>query len=313
MSLVKLIVESLRFHWRTNLAVGLAVVAATAVLTGALVVGDSMRGSLRHLLLDQLGNIDELLVTDRFFRAELAAELAHEPGYEEYFGAAVPAVVVQGSVENPLAGGALRAGRVNVLGIDERFWKLGSGGPQHTPGRGEIVLDAQLAREINAKAGDDVLLRIGTVSQIPPDSALGKKTETIRNRRLKVSEVIAAEGLGRFALHPSQMLPHDAFVASETLQDSLEQDGKINAIFVAGKAGTTPSVQADDALAASFHPRLIDYGLEFTDEPAGFVQVQSNRMLLDPDAVRHRAQDLRRLPAAAGIHLPGQYDRRRGA
>ncbi len=53
----------------------LAVAAASAVLTGALVVGDSMRGSLRHLVLDQLGNIDELLVTDRFFRAQLADDL----------------------------------------------------------------------------------------------------------------------------------------------------------------------------------------------------------------------------------------------
>ena len=61
--------------WRTNLAVALAVMAASAVLTGALLVGDSMRGSLRHLLLDQLGPIDEVLVTDRFFRAELADEL----------------------------------------------------------------------------------------------------------------------------------------------------------------------------------------------------------------------------------------------
>ena len=286
MSLFKLIVDSLRFHWRTNLAVMLAVAAASAVLTGALVVGDSMRGSLRHLVLDQLGAIDDLLVTDRFFRAELAEELAREPQYQEYFGAAVPAVVVQGSVENPLAGGALRAGRVTVFGVDESFWQLGSGGPQQTPGRNEIVLNAALAREIGAKAGDDVLLRIGSVSQIPPDSALGRKTETIRNRRLKVSEVIAAEGLGRLALHPSQQLPHDAFVASETLQDALEQDGKVNAIFVAGKSGVPPSVEADDALAASFHPELIDYGIEFSDEPAGFVQVQSNRMLLDPPAVR---------------------------
>jgi hypothetical protein len=67
MSLARLILGTLRYHWSTNLAVALAVMAAGAVLTGALLVGDSMRGSLRHLLLDQLGQIDEVLVTDRFF------------------------------------------------------------------------------------------------------------------------------------------------------------------------------------------------------------------------------------------------------
>ena len=42
---------------------------ATAVLTGALLVGDSVRGSLKHLALDRLGGIDYVLVTPRFFRA----------------------------------------------------------------------------------------------------------------------------------------------------------------------------------------------------------------------------------------------------
>src|SRR5206468_8718683 len=109
---------------------------------------------------------------------------------------------------------------------------LGSGGPKESPGRGEIVLNRPLAAEIGAAVGDEVLLRIGHVSQIPPDSALGRKTETVRNRRLIVSDIIAAEGLGRFGLHPSQQLPRDAFVTTETLQDALEQPKRVNAIFV---------------------------------------------------------------------------------
>jgi ABC-type antimicrobial peptide transport system permease subunit len=286
MSFRRLILASLRYHWRTNLAVALAVMAAGAVLTGALLVGDSMQGSLRHLLLDQLGQIDDVLVIDRFFRPELAAELAAAPKFQDFFFQAVPAVIVQGSIEHPRTGGALRAGKVTAIGCGPEFWSLGSGGPAHSPGKGEIVLNAPLADEIAAGVGDEVLLRIGTVSQIPPDSALGRKTETIRNRRLKVSAVIPAAGLGRFALNPSQQSPHDAFVAPETLQDALEQPGLVNAIFVAGKPGQAPSAAADDVLAAGFHPTLADYGIRIETNPLGFVQVTSNRMLLDPAAVR---------------------------
>ena len=61
MSAVRLILRSLLFHWRTNLAVACGVAVGTAVLSGALLVGDSMRGSLRHLTLDRLGRIDEAL------------------------------------------------------------------------------------------------------------------------------------------------------------------------------------------------------------------------------------------------------------
>ena len=45
---------------------------------------DSMRGSLRHLLLDQLGQIDEVLVTDRFFSTSLAEQLQSALGVGAY-------------------------------------------------------------------------------------------------------------------------------------------------------------------------------------------------------------------------------------
>ncbi len=70
MSLFHLAFRSLLYHWRSNLAVALGVMAATAVLTGALVVGDSVSGSLRHLAIDRLGDIDAALVTPHFFRTE---------------------------------------------------------------------------------------------------------------------------------------------------------------------------------------------------------------------------------------------------
>jgi hypothetical protein len=58
MRMTHLLASSLRLHGRIHLAVALGVAAATAVLTGALLVGDSVRGSLRHLALDRLGNIE---------------------------------------------------------------------------------------------------------------------------------------------------------------------------------------------------------------------------------------------------------------
>ena len=54
----------------------LGVAVGTAVVTGALLVGDSMRASLRDAALGRLGNVQHALVANRFFRAELAAELA---------------------------------------------------------------------------------------------------------------------------------------------------------------------------------------------------------------------------------------------
>ena len=58
---------------RLLVAVAVGVMAVTAVLTGAVVVGESMSGSLRDLVLDRLGRIDSVLVVPRFFREQLAA------------------------------------------------------------------------------------------------------------------------------------------------------------------------------------------------------------------------------------------------
>ena len=49
MTSFQLIRRSLVHFWRTNLAVILGVAVATAVIGGALIVGDSVRASLRQM------------------------------------------------------------------------------------------------------------------------------------------------------------------------------------------------------------------------------------------------------------------------
>ena len=90
----RFILASLRHYRRIHLAVALGVAVATAVLTGALLVGDSVRGSLRDLTLQRLGRIDAVLVAPHFFRAALAGELAEEAAFKQSFAAAEPAILV---------------------------------------------------------------------------------------------------------------------------------------------------------------------------------------------------------------------------
>jgi ABC-type lipoprotein release transport system permease subunit len=285
MNLARLILRTAAFHWRTNVAVALAVAAAAAVLTGALAVGDSMRASLAHLVLDGLGHIDEVMVGDRFVRFELAGELAAQPGFAAHFQQAEPVAFVRGTLENARPGGALRAGDVSVFGCDASFWRLGSGTPPPQPEKNEILLNEALASAIAAHVGDEVLLRIGSASQIPADSALGRKTETVRSRRLRVSEIVPDHGLGRLSLHPSQQTPRNAFVDRQMLADVIGQADKVNAIFVAGNDRAALSSEAHAELEASFHPRLIDFGIRIEPHNLGYVQCTSDRMLLEPVAV----------------------------
>ncbi len=235
MSLLQLLSAGLAHHRRLHLAVALGVAAATAVLSGALVVGDSVRDSLRHLALDRLQRIDEILAVPRFFRARLADELSDEPEFDEYFSTAAPAVLLEGTVEDPQS--QRRATRVNILGIDDRFAKLANVDADDfaPPPPGEITVNDALAAELGVKPGDDVIVRLPMAREVPADSALGRKTETITNLRLSVRRIVPATGLGRFALRPNQSVPRDAFVNVADIQRILKQPGKVNALLVGGE------------------------------------------------------------------------------
>ena len=71
----RLLLRNLVYHWRGNLAVLLGVAVGSAVLTGALLVGDSLRGSLRDRAERRLGGIDAAMVSGRFVRQQLAFSL----------------------------------------------------------------------------------------------------------------------------------------------------------------------------------------------------------------------------------------------
>ncbi len=282
MSPYRLAFRSLLFHWRSNLTVALGVMAATAVLTGAIVVGDSVRASLRGLVVEGLGDFDEVLVAPRFFRQALADELAATSQFHDHFAAAIPAVMLNGTFENSNDGQAQRESDVTVLGTVPAFWKYGAGSPKVTPSGNEIVLNQPLAERLHAKVGEEIILRLPQATDVPADSPLGRKTETTRSQRFKISAVIPAKGLGRFSIRPNQQTPLVAFTAIETLARMVDADGRTNAILVAGKPNSPSSEVDEHWLASALKPSLADYGLSLQKTEFGYFNLTTDRMLLEP-------------------------------
>src|SRR5262245_19152595 len=286
MTTVRIILASLVHHWRTSAAVALGVAAATAVLTGALVVGDSVRGSLRHLTLDRLGRIDEALVADRFFREELAAELAAQPKFHDLYASAHPAILFpSATVQGQSRGSRRLASSVTVIGCYPGFWSLGDEKhkPKKSPGYGEIVINVPLAEELSAQVGDTLVVRFGKADQIPADSPLGRRTDRVASlAELKIIEIISAESLGRFGLMPSQFAPRNAYVSLPAVQSALDVAGKVNAILIGGRNSSEPAPPtASQALAKMIRPRLTDYGLTLNHAKLTFGEGASERTIYD--------------------------------
>ena len=191
-STFKAAVSSFSHYWRMNLLLALGIAAATAVLTGALVVGDSMRSSLRELALDRLGGIDEIIVADGFFRRELASELSDTEAFKRNYDHAEPVILFPGSTveigdefADEGAPGLRRANSVAVFGISKSFWQLGADSlnPKNISGR-QVIINRALADKLNVdvnEPGSEALtLRIPKPGQLPSDSALGKKPNWLK-------------------------------------------------------------------------------------------------------------------------------------
>jgi putative ABC transport system permease protein len=307
MSMLQIILQSWRHHGRIHSAVALGVAAATAVLTGALLVGDSVRGSLRHLTLDRLGRIEHILVLDRFFRQELASELADRPELASGRGVVAPAILFpSATVEAPGARGRRLASGVLVLGGDESFWKLSEGPrPQSAPAAGEIVINSPLAAELGVQTGDTLVVRFGKADQVPADSPLGRRTDRIASlAELTIREILPAEGLGRFSLHPTQVAPRNAYVSLAAVQAALDVTGKVNTIFVGGLPAAAEQRADARPLGELLAPQLEDYGLmlkhvelkfgagEQAETVLDYYNLASDRMLLEPAAARIAATAL---------------------
>jgi putative ABC transport system permease protein len=236
MSLWRLALRSATHYWRTNVAVLLGVAAAVAVLGGALLVGDSVRGSLRDIALGRLGKTDQVLSSAQFFRADLADRIG-STGL-----AAAPLVVSTGFVTHEPSG--RRAGGVLVYGVDERFWTFNGVQPPTGP-----ALSPALAAELGAANGDVLLVRLQRPSEIPIESLFGRKEDVGRTLRLTLAEILPPQRLGDFALRPQQAELRAVFAPLGRVQRDLDVANQVNTVIIAGASDEGASTRVRGALS----------------------------------------------------------------
>ncbi|MDX1981011.1 MAG: ABC transporter permease, partial [Bryobacteraceae bacterium] len=220
------------YHWRTNLAVVAGVATAVAVLAGALLVGDSVRGSLRELVLGRLGKTDAIIAGTNFFRSALATELGAQRGVPL---SAYPLIAVEGVVVH--SQNRRVASKVAIYGVDAGFWKFHGLPAAQAPSGRTARLSPALREELAAGEGDGILIRLDKPSEIPVESLHGRKDESIKAVRVTAGSTLPPEMLGEFALRPQQGSVRAVFVALDRLQRELAQPDKANVILLATDAG----------------------------------------------------------------------------
>ena len=306
----QLVTRSLVYHWRTSLAVIAGVVAGTAVIGGALIVGDSVRGSLQQMTLDRLGGIDHVLASQRLFTEELAERLAGQEQFAPRFSQVAPALVLQATLERATSGTEAdgdstnelqRAGKVKLYAVDERFWKLFAPDTQPEIEPGQVILNRRVAQQLGAAAGETITVRVEQPSAIPRDTLLGKTQEaSVDLNPVVVTVLPEGSGPGRLDLNPNQQLPLVAFMRLDELQDALEisevrrtrrnptgRKAQVNTLFISasGQADSRGETAAEAAAALnSLLQRALtleDAGLRVvTSEKFRYLSLESEQQIL---------------------------------
>ncbi len=273
-----LIRRGLWHYRRTHAGVVAGAAVAVAVLVGAMFVGDSVSYTLRRTAKMRLGRVEMAIHTpQRFFRAALADDLNGSLGAE-----VAPVLALRGFAVR--RDGTARAGRVNVLGVDERFWRLGAAtaplSKSNSAGT-KCVLNVPLAERLSLVSGQEILLRIEKPSLLPRDVPLAGDSDSIIRVPLVIAAVAGEQDFGRFSLRANQLAPLNVFVPLDWLAEKVSLAGRANMLLVGDFPHKGDSARViDSALSKAW--TLDDAGVELREIPAvGALELRSRRVFLD--------------------------------
>ena len=259
--------NALKHFWQIHLTVALCTAVATGVLAGALIVGDSVRGSLRNITTERLGAIQHAFLADHFFQPDLLKRQNK-----------VGVILLNGTVVAPQT--QARASKVNILGVTENFFTFW--GADTAPNLNKIdgqpfnaiVINEALQNELNVQVGDTLLVNMPQAADIHPEFLLGERdaSKAIQSLRLIVTDVIPTQNAGRFGLRAHQSLPQNAYISLPVLQNALGQADRVNAVFTSEENAITA-----DELALSLE--ALDLNIKGHDN---HFDLQSQQYLLKP-------------------------------
>ncbi len=291
MTLFKWVIKSLVHYRRMHIAVALAAAVATATLTGALLVGDSVRATLKYAFDTRLGNAG-WVISDRegFLTEGLARRLKNEDID------AAPVLRLRGMVTK--GDGSVRVNRVNVLGVDKSFFKISlAGGSPAGFENGKVLINSALAYRLKIKkdSNAEVVLRFDNPSAISRNLVLAPFKDSTIAARLPVAGVVDDDHFGRFSLEANQQEPLNLFVPIGWLQKQIKRNGKANLLLINDPLQKITKDQLNRALGKEW--RLEDAGVELKTKGKNTIELKSSRVFLDrsfgiaakkiqPDALR---------------------------
>ncbi len=254
----------------------MGVAISAAVLTGALIVGDSVDFSLNRIVGNRLGEVTHVLKSgDRYF----TIDLTHKVG--EQLQVPVSSILLQEGIA-VADGGQMRVNQIQVFGVDHSFDQMAGLKRYFSLLSGDsIIISRNLANRLNLSVGEEVLLRIQKASLIPLNAPFVSDAESVVPFRAVIKNIADEEELGRFNLKVSQTSPFNVFLSLSRLQELMDFNDRVNIMLIQADESMN-SGQIHSILRENFSTR--DAGLNMVSlKDQGLIEITSDRVFIEKE------------------------------
>lgn len=275
MNISKLIIRNLKFYFREHILLILGMALSTAVLTAALIIGDSVKFSLNDIVYRRLGNTQQLLITqERFFPASFAATLADELDVPT---SSVLLLEGMASVDHSQT----RIPNVQICGIDDGFWKMGSSSfPELNDN--EVIVNSTLAEKLQLSLGDELFIRIERQSFVTDNAPFTPDENSSIALRMKVAAIANPQEFGDFNIQSNQITPSTVFMSLSRLS-SFNFEGEFANLMLIGENSLSTD-EIYEGIRSCWTIEVMNFQLKEIAEQ-GKIELSTDRIFIDEQTI----------------------------
>jgi ABC-type lipoprotein release transport system permease subunit len=252
---------------------------SSAIIAGALAVGDSMENAVVQSAIANLGEVDEVVLSHKTFDQGIHDSMKNDAVLGSMIDGTAPLIILPASV----TGGwnNLRESST-LIGFNREFLGFGdfttsSGSPfAEELDLNEAIINEKLAEGIGANTGDTITLSFRNpdysierlFSALSDLSAHNVSQSNLIQHNFTVKEVVKNEGLGRFQLSSKGVIGNNVFVNLTFLQGLLDLDSRINSIVFSNNGDEKEGVELTEDVSQRIETILTE---EMGYSDAGFL------------------------------------------
>jgi putative ABC transport system permease protein len=207
--------KAARFSKKTFIYQTLIILLLSAIITGSLLTGYSVKQSLRKSASGRLGNTGILISSgERFFDPAVAGRMTKTTGISS-----TGFLEIKGYCQ--LLSTQKKALNLNIFAVDTGFFRF-QGADQVTIKKGEAVINRKLADYLGASPGDELIIHYRDLTDVPAGAPFSPSEESDIMVVRKIARILESDASGNFSLSISQMVPMNIFLNTE----DIEEEGK---------------------------------------------------------------------------------------